>query len=78
MLSDLTFLTNEKGQILKERFEVLPGITSSWVVNGSHNLTFKEWMELDLEYVRNKNIITDFDIAIKTVKIIVKGLILET
>ena len=38
------------------RFSVLPGITSPWVVEGSHQLSFKDWMELDLWYAKNKNI----------------------
>src|SRR3990167_8451898 len=27
------------------RFTVYPGITSLWIVKGSHNLSFKRWME---------------------------------
>jgi lipopolysaccharide/colanic/teichoic acid biosynthesis glycosyltransferase len=36
----------------QKRFSVFPGITSSWVVKGSHGLSFDEWMNLDLEYVK--------------------------
>ena len=57
----------------KDRFRVLPGITSSWVVNGSHNLTFERWMELDVNYVKNRNLFVDLKIAGKTVLIIMRG-----
>lgn len=53
-----------------KRFSVLPGITSLWVINGSHKLSFKRWMELDLFYVKNRSILLDISIAIKTVSLI--------
>ena len=39
----------------KRRFEVLPGMTSSWVVEGAHKLTFVRWMELDVDYVDKRS-----------------------
>ena len=50
----------------KKRFSVLPGITSSWIVKGSHKLTFKKWMELDLDYVNNRAVLQDLSIIIVT------------
>jgi len=43
-----------------------PGITSLWVINGSHNLKFKEWMKLDREYVKYGNFGTDLRVIYKT------------
>lgn len=57
------------------RFSILPGITSSWVVNGSHNLTFDEWMKLDLIYVRSHLWITDLTIVLKTLFLIIRTII---
>lgn len=37
------------------RFSVLPGITSPWVLQGAHKLSFKKWMESDLVYIENKS-----------------------
>ncbi len=59
----------EAKRITKEdavRFLVKPGITSSWVVNGSHKLKFKKWMELDRQYVKNADLSTDMEIIIRT------------
>ena len=50
----------------KKRFSVLPGITSFWIVKGSHKLTFKKWMELDLDYVNNRAVLQDLSIIIVT------------
>jgi len=56
------------------RFSVLPGITSPWVVQGSHQLSFKKWMKLDLEYVKEKSLLADMKIAVQTAGIIFKTL----
>ena len=40
---------------MMERLEVLPGITCFWQVSGRNNIPFKEWMELDIKYVRERN-----------------------
>lgn len=52
------------------RFTVLPGMTSSWIVNGAHALSFKRWMELDCEYAHNRNILTDLKILLSTVRVL--------
>lgn len=56
------------------RYDVLPGLTSPWVICGGHKLTFKQWMELDLTYVKSKNIWYDIKIIIGTIILIVKSL----
>lgn len=50
----------------KQRCLIKPGITSSWVIKGSHQIPFKKWMELDLDYVRNADIVTDILIFLST------------
>lgn len=56
-----------------ERFSVRPGITSSWVIKGSHNLSFKKWMELDMDYVGANNVLVDLKIAFLTLWLIIKS-----
>ena len=58
----------------KIRESVLPGITSSWVVNGSHSLSFKKWMELDLDYIKNISLKTDLKIMVKTLLMVLKSI----
>lgn len=55
-----------------QRFEVLPGITSLWVVKGAHKLSFAEWMKLDLEYLERRSFTYDLKIALLTVFLIIK------
>ena len=51
---------------MMERLEVLPGITCFWQVSGRNNIPFKEWMELDVKYVRERNYFLDIKLIFKT------------
>ena len=62
----------------QKRHQVLPGITSPWVVFGSHHLSFNQWMKLDLEYLKKKSFWYDFGIGIKTGKLIVRQIVAES
>ena len=61
----------------KDRFSVLPGITSPWVVAGSHRLSFKKWMELDLYYIKHKSFWLDLKISLLTLKLVVSQSIIQ-
>ena len=51
-----------------KRLAVIPGITCYWQIQPQRNsLTFDEWVELDLKYIREKSIKTDAKILFKTV-----------
>ena len=66
----------------KKRQLVLPGITSSWVINGKHKISFDKWMKSDLEYVKKKSFFYDIEILAKTflmvLNIILKSLLSST
>ncbi|HJX59406.1 MAG TPA: sugar transferase [Patescibacteria group bacterium] len=62
-------------QKYQKRFSVYPGITSLWIVQGAHNLSFKRWMELDLQEVENGSFWLSLTIAWGTMRIIVSSLI---
>lgn len=55
----------------KPRFNVKPGLTSPWVVEGHHNLTFNQWMELDISYVNNNSLFIDLLIIMQTLSYVV-------
>lgn len=57
------------------RFSVLPGITSPWVVNGNHSLSFSTWMELDVAYAKEQSFLKDLFIMSQTVFMIIRNLI---
>jgi exopolysaccharide biosynthesis polyprenyl glycosylphosphotransferase len=54
-----------------DRLEVLPGITGLWQVSGRSNLSFDDYMRLDLSYVENWSIGFDLFILAKTLPALV-------
>ncbi|OUL37174.1 glucosyl transferase [Nostoc sp. T09] len=53
------------------RHEVLPGITGLWQVSGrSDILDFEQVIKLDLSYIENWSLWLDFEILLKTVKVV--------
>jgi exopolysaccharide biosynthesis polyprenyl glycosylphosphotransferase len=51
----------------KQRLLVTPGCTGLWQISGRSNVGFKEMVELDLQYIRNRSILLDLKILFKTV-----------
>lgn len=51
-----------------QRLLVTPGITGYWQIQPKRNdLSFEQWLELDLKYIKERSFKTDFIILIKTV-----------
>lgn len=61
-------------QTQKVRELIKPGITSSWVVEGSHSMKFRKWMQLDNEYVLEASLLKDLSILFKTPAILFKSI----
>lgn len=57
------------------RFNVLPGMTSTWIANGAHALSFKQWMELDVDYAKHHSLKINLWIVWKTVLTIIKQIL---
>ena len=55
----------------KRRFSVKPGLTCLWQVSGRSNLSFEQWMELDLEYIDRWSLKLDASILLRTIPAIV-------
>jgi lipopolysaccharide/colanic/teichoic acid biosynthesis glycosyltransferase len=53
------------------RLSVRPGLTCLWQVSGRSDLTFDEWMALDLEYVERWSLGLDVAIMLRTIPAIV-------
>lgn len=47
-----------------------PGLTCYWQVMGRSDIDFEDWMELDVKYVRERNIWIDIALIFKTVKVL--------
>lgn len=53
----------------RQRLMVKPGCTGIWQISGRSSLSFTEMVELDIEYIINRNLILDLKIIIKTVRV---------
>jgi lipopolysaccharide/colanic/teichoic acid biosynthesis glycosyltransferase len=51
----------------KHRFDILPGLTGLWQVSGKNNLTFRQMIQLDINYARNVSFFSDIKIMLKTI-----------
>ena len=50
-----------------KRLSVKPGLTCYWQVYGRNNIGFEDWMNLDIKYVEERNLIIDIKLIFKTV-----------
>ena len=59
---------------LRRRFSVPPGLTCYWqsMVN-RNDVSFEEWMRLDMQYIDNCSLWEDFKICLKTVRTVLAG-----
>lgn len=52
----------------KQRLSVTPGLTCYWQVRNDRNqCSFDEWVEMDLQYIRDRSVWTDLKIIFQTV-----------
>ncbi|MFC0332916.1 sugar transferase [Paenibacillus sepulcri] len=54
----------------KLRLRVIPGCTGLWQVGGRNDLSFHEMVQLDLLYIKQRSILFDIKIILKTVKVL--------
>lgn len=57
----------------RRRLSVRPGITGLWQVGGRNEVSFDEWIELDLQYIDQWSLAMDFYILLRTVSAVVGG-----
>ena len=57
----------------RRRLSMPPGLTCLWQISGRSDLTFAEWMRLDLEYIDNWSLWLDLKIALKTIPAVLLG-----
>ena len=58
------------GKNLIKVLSIKPGITGLWQVSGRNNLTYKKRVRLDINYVKNYNLLMDIRILIRTFGVI--------
>ncbi len=57
----------------RERLAVKPGLTCIWQVSGRSDVPFDEWVRMDIEYVRTRNMWQDLRLLLRTVPAVITG-----
>lgn len=58
----------------RQRLYVTPGLTCYWQIQPHRNdLTFDEWMELDIKYMKERSFLVDWKIIFQTVRVVLFG-----
>jgi exopolysaccharide biosynthesis polyprenyl glycosylphosphotransferase len=58
---------------MRRRLSMKPGITGLWQISGRSNISFDEWMRLDLEYLDNWSNLEDLRLLAMTLPAVVAG-----
>jgi lipopolysaccharide/colanic/teichoic acid biosynthesis glycosyltransferase len=57
----------------RRRLSVRPGLTCIWQVSGRNQISFEEWMYLDMQYIDHWSLGQDIGLIFKTVPIVITG-----
>lgn len=58
----------------RRRLSMKPGLTCLWqIAPNRHDIGFKRWMEMDLEYIDNWSLKLDILIILRTMKVVIAG-----
>ena len=57
----------------QRRLSVRPGLTCIWQVSGRNQISFKEWMFLDMRYIDHWSLFEDLSLIIKTFPVVLTG-----
>jgi exopolysaccharide biosynthesis polyprenyl glycosylphosphotransferase len=57
----------------RRRLSVRPGITCLWQVSGRNDISFEDWVKLDLYYIDNWSLALDAKILLRTIKAVLDG-----
>ncbi len=57
----------------RRRLSVKPGITCLWQVSGRSDISFQQWMEMDLQYIDSWSFWLDLRIMLKTIPAVFTG-----
>ena len=57
----------------RKRLSVAPGITCLWQISGRSDISFYEWMELDIYYIQYRSFLLDLKILLRTIPVVIQG-----
>ncbi|HEV2437907.1 MAG TPA: sugar transferase [Verrucomicrobiae bacterium] len=57
----------------RRRLAIPPGITCFWQIGGRSDIDFSDQVKLDVQYIENRSLATDFKILLRTVPAVLSG-----
>ncbi len=57
----------------RRRLSVRPGLTCIWQVSGRNQISFEDWMLLDMQYIDHWNLGRDFNLIFRTIPVVLTG-----
>lgn len=63
--------TEEFNEYENQRHMVRPGLTCYWQISGRNNISFNQWIPLDIKYIKEMSTWTDFKIILKTIYVVI-------
>ena len=57
----------------RRRLSVRPGLTCIWQVSGRNQISFEQWMYLDMQYIDHWSLKNDLNLILKTVPVVLTG-----
>ncbi|MBT8105146.1 MAG: sugar transferase, partial [Woeseiaceae bacterium] len=57
----------------RKRLQTNPGLTCLWQIGGRSDLSFEQQVELDVDYLKQQNVLIDLGIIAKTVPAVING-----
>lgn len=67
------FVEEEQKDLPCDRLVVKPGLSCFWQISGKNSLPLREQIELDRKYVKERSVIVDVKIIIKTMIVVIVG-----
>lgn len=69
----ITFDMEQWDEYDKQRWIIQPGLTCIWQISGRADVTWSEWVEMDLDYIEKMGIIEDLKIILGTIPAVIRG-----
>ncbi len=70
---EMPFIVEQYEPWQRRRLEVRPGLTGLWQILGRKDLPLRENIEYDFYYIRNRSLLLDLVIVLKTIGVVLRG-----
>lgn len=67
------FIPSEQAALPSDRLSVMPGLSCYWQIGGKNSLSLAEQIALDRKYIKDRSVLTDVKIVLKTIVHVLTG-----